>query len=71
VDVVPDEPRHVNVLRDAMTVDALEPYGVYFGTTSGEVFCSIDGGVGWDRLPGQYGRILCVKTWIQEGQDAA
>ncbi|MDP9353237.1 MAG: exo-alpha-sialidase [Chloroflexota bacterium] len=70
-DVVPDEPRHVNVLRDSLTVDSLEPYGVYFGTTSGEVFYSLDGGVGWDRMPGQYGRILCVKTWIREEQDAA
>ena len=70
-DVVPDEPRHVSVLRDALTIDSLEPYGVYFGTTSGEVFYSVDGGVAWDRMPGQFGRILCVKTWIQEDQDAA
>jgi photosystem II stability/assembly factor-like uncharacterized protein len=65
-DVVPDEPRHVSVLRDAMSVDSLDPYGLYFGTTSGEVFCSLDGGRSWDRLPGQLSRILSVKPWVME-----
>jgi hypothetical protein len=65
-DVLPDEPRHVNVLRDALTVDSMDPYGVYFGTTSGEVFCSLDRGINWDRLPGQLSRVLTVKQWIVE-----
>jgi hypothetical protein len=65
-DVVPDEQKHVSVLRDAMTVDSLDPNGLYFGTTSGEVYVSLDRGVNWDRLPGQFSRILSVKTWIVE-----
>lgn len=65
-DAMPEEQRHVNVLRDAMSVDTLEPYGLYFGTTSGEVFCSLDRGVSWDKLPGQFSRIMCVKPWIVE-----
>lgn len=65
-DVVPDEPRHVSVLRDALCVDELEPYGTYFGTTSGEVFYSLDRGVNWDKLPGQLSRILNVKAWALE-----
>jgi photosystem II stability/assembly factor-like uncharacterized protein len=65
-DVVPDEPKHVSVLRDAMSVDSLDPYGLYFGTSSGEVFCSLDRGVTWERLPGQFSRILCVKPWVVE-----
>jgi photosystem II stability/assembly factor-like uncharacterized protein len=65
-DVLPEEQRHVSVLRDAMATDSLEPYGLYFGTTSGEVFCSLDRGVTWQRLPGQFSRILCVKPWIVE-----
>ncbi|WP_159882129.1 WD40/YVTN/BNR-like repeat-containing protein [Paenibacillus puerhi] len=68
-DVVPDEQRHVSVLRDAMSVDTLDPYGLYFGTTSGEVFASLDRGVSWQRLPGQFSRILTVKTWITEHDD--
>jgi hypothetical protein len=65
-DVLPEEPRHVSVLRDAMCVDSLDPYGLYFGTTSGEVYSSLDRGVTWERLPGQLSRILCVKPWILE-----
>jgi hypothetical protein len=63
---MPEEQRHVNVLRDAMSVDALDLYGLYFGTTSGETFCSLDRGVTWKRLPGQLSRILSVKPWIIE-----
>src|SRR6202008_2719405 len=34
----------VNVLRDAMSVDSLEPCGIYFGTTGGQVYGSADVG---------------------------
>jgi len=34
----------VNVLRDAMAVDCLDPCGIYFGTTGGQVYVSPDGG---------------------------
>ena len=33
---------YVNVLRDAMAVDSLDPCGVYFGTTGGQVYASAD-----------------------------
>ncbi|HET6567703.1 MAG TPA: hypothetical protein VFG50_07050 [Rhodothermales bacterium] len=61
---LPEQPEYVSVLRDAMAVDPLEPAGVYFGTTMGEVFCSPDAGETWARLPGQFPRITTVKTWI-------
>jgi hypothetical protein len=63
-DVVPNEQRHVSVLRDAMAIDGCETYGLYVGTSSGEVFCSLDRGITWQRLPGQLSRILTVKPWI-------
>ncbi len=56
--------QYVGVLRDAMTVDALEPAGVYFGTNMGEVYCSRDSGAHWERLPGQFPRITMLKTWM-------
>ena len=59
---LPDEPHYVGVLRDAMTTDRLDPPGVYFGTTMGEVFCSRDDGESWTRLPGQLPRVTTVKT---------
>jgi photosystem II stability/assembly factor-like uncharacterized protein len=46
-DGLPQHHCYVNVLRDAMAVDALEPCGVYFGTTGGQVYASADGGDHW------------------------
>jgi photosystem II stability/assembly factor-like uncharacterized protein len=44
---LPQKDCYVNVLRDAMTVDALDKCGVYFGTTGGQVYCSADAGDSW------------------------
>ena len=44
---LPQRHCYVNVLRDAMAVDALEPCGVYFGTTGGQVYGSADAGDSW------------------------
>ena len=38
------------VKRQAMTADAHEPLGLYFGTTSGEIWASRTGGTSWDCL---------------------
>ncbi|MBW3628921.1 MAG: glycoside hydrolase [Gemmatimonadetes bacterium] len=61
---LPEEPQYVGVLRDAMAVDSLDPAGVYFGTTMGEVFYSPDEGESWNQLPGQLPRITHVKTLV-------
>ncbi|MGA9532897.1 MAG: sialidase family protein [Anaerolineales bacterium] len=47
---LPQEDCYVNVLRDAMAVDTLDPCGVYFGTTGGQVYGSNDGGDSWSAL---------------------
>lgn len=60
---LPQHDHHVGVLRDAMTSDAMNPAGVYLGTTSGELFYSRDEGETWERLPGQLPRITTLKTW--------
>ena len=54
---LPQKDCYVNVLRDAMAVDSLEPCGLYFGTTGGQVYASADSGDVWnpivrDRPPG-------------------
>ena len=41
---LPQRDCYVNVLRDAMAVDSLDPCGVYFGTTGGQVYASADAG---------------------------
>jgi photosystem II stability/assembly factor-like uncharacterized protein len=47
---LPQKDCYVNVLRDAMSVDALDPCGVYFGTTGGQVYGSPDGGDSWTPI---------------------
>ena len=44
---LPQKNCYVNVLRDAMAVDSLDPCGIYFGTTGGQVYASADGGDSW------------------------
>ncbi len=53
---------YVNVLRDAMAVDALEPCGVYFGTTGGQVYTSADAGDSWDPIVRDLPAVLSVEV---------
>ncbi len=62
---LPQSPQYIGVLRDAMTTDGIEPAGVYFGTTGGEVYASSDAGESWARLPGVFPRITTLKTWLR------
>jgi hypothetical protein len=47
---LPQTDCYVNVLRDAMAVDALDTCGVYFGTTGGQVYASADAGDSWTAV---------------------
>jgi len=47
---LPQRDCYVNVLRDAMAVDALDKCGVYFGTTGGQVYASADAGDSWSPI---------------------
>jgi len=60
---LPQKEHFVGVLRDAMAADALEPAGVYLGTTGGELFYSRDDGDSWEKLPASFPRITTVKVW--------
>ncbi|HET7558652.1 MAG TPA: exo-alpha-sialidase [Limnochordia bacterium] len=62
----PSTTQYVNVLRDGLVCDDLDPYGVYFGSSSGELFYSLDRGDSWQALPGRFPRITTVKTWVVE-----
>jgi photosystem II stability/assembly factor-like uncharacterized protein len=50
------------VKRQAMTTDTSEPVGVYFGTTSGEVWGSTDEGTSWRVLGDHLPEIYSVET---------
>jgi photosystem II stability/assembly factor-like uncharacterized protein len=53
---------YTNVLRDAMDVDDLEPCGVYFGTTGGQVYGSADGGDHWTAIAEHLPSVLSVEV---------
>jgi hypothetical protein len=59
---LPQENCYVNVLRDAMAVDALDDCGVYFGTTGGQVYCSADGGDSWTAIVRDLPAVLSVEV---------
>jgi photosystem II stability/assembly factor-like uncharacterized protein len=53
---------YVNVLRDAMSADSLEPCGVYFGTTGGQVYGSADNGDTWKPLVRDFPAVLSIEA---------
>jgi len=59
---LPQEHCYVNVLRDAMSVDTLDPCGVYFGTTGGQVYASRDGGDHWAPIVRDLPAVLSVEA---------
>jgi photosystem II stability/assembly factor-like uncharacterized protein len=59
---LPQEHCYVNVLRDAMAVDSLDPCGVYFGTTGGQVYGSADGGDSWTPIVRDLPSVMSVEV---------
>lgn len=59
---LPQKDCYVNVLRDAMAVDTLDPCGVYFGTTGGQVYVSPDGGNHWEAIVHDLPAVLSVEV---------
>jgi photosystem II stability/assembly factor-like uncharacterized protein len=59
---LPQRDCYVNVLRDAMAVDALDSCGVYFGTTGGQVYGSSDGGDTWTAIARDLPPVLSVEV---------
>ena len=59
---LPQTDCYVNVLRDAMAVDTLDPCGVYFGTSGGQVYVSPDGGDTWSSIVRDLPGVLSVEV---------
>jgi photosystem II stability/assembly factor-like uncharacterized protein len=59
---LPQRDCYVNVLRDAMAVDSLDPCGVYFGTTGGQVYASADAGDSWVPIVRDLPAVLSVEV---------
>ena len=59
---LPQKNCYVNILRDAMAIDSLEPCGVYFGTTGGQVYLSADSGDTWNPIVRDLPAVLSVEV---------
>ncbi|MBI1750596.1 MAG: exo-alpha-sialidase [Acidobacteria bacterium] len=47
---LPARNAHLTILREAMSTDSCDPAGVYFGTETGQLFCSRNEGREWKLL---------------------
>lgn len=59
---LPQNDCYVNVLRDAMSVDSLNPCGIYFGTSGGQVYASADAGDNWTAIVRDLPGVLSVEV---------
>jgi photosystem II stability/assembly factor-like uncharacterized protein len=59
---LPQKDCYVNILRSALAVDSLDPCGVYFGTTGGQVYASADSGDSWMPIVRDLPAVLSVEV---------
>jgi len=59
---LPQRDCYVNVLRDATAVDSLDPCGVYFGTSGGQVYASADSGDSWEPIVRDLPPVVAVEV---------
>src|SRR5437588_3143246 len=59
---LPQSDCYVNVLRDAMSLDQLDPCGIYFGTSGGQVYASSDAGDSWEATVRDLPAVLSVEA---------
>jgi len=63
-DGLPQRDAYVGVLREAMAVDRLDPVGVYFGTSTGQLYGSTDEGRWWRLIADQLPSIWSVEAMV-------
>jgi photosystem II stability/assembly factor-like uncharacterized protein len=61
---LPQSNCYVNVLRTALAVDSLDPCGLYFGTTGGQVYASADSGDSWAPIVRDLPKVLSVEVQV-------
>lgn len=59
---LPQRDCYVNVLRDAMSVDQLDPCGIYFGTSGGQVYGSANEGDDWTAIVRDLPAVVSVEV---------
>jgi photosystem II stability/assembly factor-like uncharacterized protein len=61
---LPQENAHLGVLRQAMVIDSHDVPGLYFGTSTGQVFASPDEGETWNEIAGYLPGISSVDVAV-------
>ena len=64
---LPQKDCYVNVLRESMSADSLDPCGVYFGTTGGQVYGSANAGDNWTAIVHDLPPVLSVEAQTLNG----
>jgi photosystem II stability/assembly factor-like uncharacterized protein len=59
---LPQRDAYVGVLREAMAIDSYEVPGLYFGTSTGQLFASADEGESWDVIASYLPAISSVEV---------
>ena len=63
---LPQHDAHLGVLREGMAIDALDTPGLYFGTSTGQVFASADEGETWSEIASYLPAIASVEVAVHD-----
>ena len=61
---LPQRDAHLGVLREGLAIDSLDEPGLYFGTSTGQVFASADEGESWDEIASYLPAISSVEVAV-------
>ncbi|HEY5059093.1 MAG TPA: hypothetical protein VII51_08740 [Gaiellaceae bacterium] len=61
---LPQRDAHVGVLREGLAIDSLDVPGLYFGTSTGQVFASADEGESWSEIASYLPGISSVEVAV-------
>lgn len=61
---LPQRKAYMGIYRENMSVDALDPVGVYLGTNTGKVFFSSDEGDSWKELADNLPPVMSVEATV-------
>ena len=61
---LPQQDAYVGVLREGLAIDSYDMPGVYFGTSTGQVFASVDEGESWNEIASYLPSISSVEVAV-------
>jgi photosystem II stability/assembly factor-like uncharacterized protein len=61
---LPQQDAHLGVLREGLAIDTLDSPGLYFGTSTGQVFASADEGENWTEIASYLPAISSVEVAV-------